>query len=87
MDTLDKKYLILHKLYKKLYSLAVLDKKNEKKWLIYEDWEEGSYTAELKNTSLLDIDLKIRLHYIEYLRLKEEFKNYHVGDNGRIYLF
>lgn len=87
MEELDYKYFILHKLYRKLYSLALLDEKNRNKWLIYKDIEEGSYTAELKGSEFLDIDLKIKLHYMAYLKLKEKFKDYNTGDNGRVYLF
>lgn len=87
MEELDYKYFILHKLYRKLYSFALLDKENKDRWLVYKDIEEGSYTAELKGSEFLDIDSKIKLHYVAYLKLKERFKDYSIGDNGRVYLF
>ena len=87
MEELDYKYFILHKLYRKLYGLALLDKKNKTKWLFYENTEEGCCTAELKETRFWDVDSRVKIHYMVYLKLKEEFKNYNIGDNGRVYLF
>lgn len=85
--SIDYKYFILHKLYEKLYGFVVLDKKNKKKWIVYEDIEEGAYTVELKNTKNLDIDLKILLHYIAYKRLQKEFSDIKIMNNGRVSLF
>jgi len=84
---INRKYSILHELYKRLYGFVILDKKNKKKWAIYENIEEGGYMAELKESKNLDLDAKIVLHYNEYKRLKAEFQDMNIMLNGRVSLF
>lgn len=86
-DDIGYKYRILYELYKKLYGFVLLDKKNRKKWIVYEDMEEGDCMVELKESKNLDIDERIVLHYKEYKRLKKEFKDVNIMLNGRISLF
>lgn len=81
------KYRILYELYKKLYGFVLLDKKNRKKWIVYEDIEEGDCIAELKESKNLGINERIVLHYKEYKRLKREFKDVNIMLNGRVSLF
>lgn len=81
------RYRLLYKLYESLYGLVILDKENRHRWIICEDEEEGAYTAELKGTQLFDLDTRLELHAKAYKELKEKYKEYKVGKNGRCLLF